>query len=445
MNAQTSHNASGRDRPTIEQVHASRDRWLVLMVDDEPEIHEITKLVLANTSFSGIPVELHSAYSAAEASAFLERHHDTALMLLDVVMETDDAGLRLVKHVREQMANPDLQIVLRTGQPGMAPEREVIPVYEINGYFLKTEMVAQKLQSIVIASLRAYKYIKTLRRKQSGDAAAQRSVTDGYRRQVLEAQFAEAIDANAAQLLAQPQVHLGTGLLVAMEILPHWRRGDAVLGHTQLSEGILDPELRLKFDEWLLAQAGAWMRSWQSLSLPPFRISVPVLTDSLGDCRILAIVERQLSHSDLPRGTLDLVVPEAVLVRDRPEERDAFALLKSLGVSITLVDFGLGLLSLPQLQRLLPDRVKIHKSFVHNVAQRPERSAIARSIIALAHTLELTVIADGVMSAQDLQFFKWEGCDVGQGDFLARPMAVADVGNVICSGTDPALWNVDLH
>ena len=88
---------------------------------------------------------MHSAYSAPEAKAFLESHPDTALMLLDVVMETDDAGLRLVSYVREQMGNSDLQIVLRTGQPGMAPEREVIAGYDINGYLLKTEMIAQRL------------------------------------------------------------------------------------------------------------------------------------------------------------------------------------------------------------------------------------------------------------------------------------------------------------
>lgn len=445
MNPQGLRGESRQDKPTVEQDHGPRDKWLVLIVDDEPEIHEITRLVLANTSFSGIPVELHSAYSASEAMAFLGRHRDTALMLLDVVMETDDAGLRLVKYVRNQMGNSDLQIVLRTGQPGMAPEREVIPVYDINGYFLKTEMVAQKLQSIVISSLRAYRYIRTLSPAQGSSAAVQASDAGGYGRQALEEQFAQAIEANALQLMAQPQIHLVSGGLAAIEILPGWTRGETVIGHAQLAEEIRNPELRLEFDEWMLGQGCAWMRSWRSVDLPPFRISVPMLTEDIGDCRILSIIEQQLARAELPPGTLDLVVPEAVLLGDRATERDAFALLKSIGVSVTLVDFGSGLLSLPQLQRLMPDRVKIHQSFVRNVVQRPERSAIARSIIALAHTLGLTVIADGVMSEQDLQFFKWEGCDIGQGDLLARPMAIADVGNIICSGTAPASWNADLH
>ena len=422
-----------------------RDRWVVLLVDDEPGVHEITKLVLANTTFSGIPVELHSAYSASEAKAFLENHRDTALMLLDVVMETDDAGLRLITYVREQIRNADLQIILRTGQPGMAPELEVIPGYDINGYFLKTELVAQKLRSIVISSLRTYKYIKTLRPRQGSATHPLLGGFEGYKRLVLEEEFANAIETNALHLLAQPQVHLISGAIAAIELIPSWRRGDAILGPAQLAEGIRDLELRQKFDEWLVRQGCAWAQAWRSLGVPPFQVSLPILTENIWDCRVFASIEEHLSRVAVPHGTLDLEVPEAVLLAERPSERDVVASMRSIGVSVTLVDFGLGLVSLPRLQRLLPDRVKIHKSFVRHVTRDRERSAIARSIIALAHTLGLTAIADGLVAEQDLQFFKWEGCDVGQGDLLARPMAVADVSAALLSDATPAAWSANLH
>jgi EAL domain-containing protein (putative c-di-GMP-specific phosphodiesterase class I) len=366
-------------------------------------------------------------------------------MLLDVVMETDDAGLRLVTYVREQIGNTDLQIVLRTGQPGMAPEREVIPRYDINGYFLKTEMVAQKLRSIVISSLRAYKYIKTLRPRQDGVASPQVGVFEGYQQLAIAEEFAKAIETNALHLLAQPQVHLVSGAIAAIELIPNWRRGDTILGPAQLTEEIRDPELRLKFDEWLLRQGCAWAQSWQSLGLPPFRISLPVLTKNIWTREILSIVERHLSRLAVPHETLDLEVPETALLGERPKAPDAVALMQSIGISVTLVDFGLGLLSLPQLQRLLPSRVKIHKSFVRHVAQDRERSTIARSIIALAHTLGITVIADGIVGEQDLQFFKWESCDIGQGDLLARPLAVADVSTALLSDAAPASWSAYLH
>ncbi len=423
----------------------AEDRWLVLLVDDEPEVHEITRLVLSGLSFSGLAVELHSAYSAAEARAFLEAHPSTALMLLDVVMETDDAGLRLVSHVREQLANPDLQIVLRTGQPGMAPESEVIGAYDINGYFLKTEMVAQRLQSIVISSLRAYSHIKTLRPRDAVSAVADAAFSRGVQRLALEEDLARALGEDAVYLLAQPQVHLESGSITAMELMPNWRRGDTILGLAQLSDGIRDPELRLQFDDWILRKGCVWLESWQSAGVPPFRVSVPALTDPTGDSRLVSLVERHLSRLPTPRGALDLTVSEAILRGNAARAREVVAIMQSIGVSITLLDFGLGELSLLQLRRLLPDRVKIHQSFVRRVAQDRERSSIARSIIALAHTLGLSVVADGIVSEDDLQFFKWEGCDVGQGDLLVRPMAVADVGGALGTGSTPTFSRGDLH
>jgi EAL domain-containing protein (putative c-di-GMP-specific phosphodiesterase class I) len=429
----------------LQQAPHAEARWVVLLVDDEPEIHEITKLVLSDMAFSGVPVELHSAYSALEARSFLEAHPDTALMLLDVVMETDDAGLRLVTYVREQLGNADLQIVVRTGQPGMAPEREVISSYDINGYFLKTEMVAQKLRSIVISSLRAYSHIKTLRPHDPIAAIPHAGLARGVQRRALEEDFAKSLEDDSLHLLAQPQLHLESGSIAAIELLPNWRRGDVILGPAQLADEIRDPDLQLQFDDWLLRKGCAWRQSWQSLDLPQFRVSVPTFTESVWDGRLLSLVERHLSDLSVPPGALDLTVSQTILRGNVGRAREFVALLQSAGISITLLDFGIGDLSLPQLHGLLPDRVKIHQSFVRHAARDRGRSSIARSIIALAHTLGLTVIADGMVSEDDLQFFKWEGCDIGQGDILARPMAVSDVARDIRSGTIPSLWKNDLH
>ncbi len=96
-------------------------RWKVLLVDDEPAVHEVSSLILSGLSFEGRDIELLSANSAAQARDVLARHHDVALVLLDVVMETDDAGIALVQHVREQRRDSDIQIVLRTGQPSRGP------------------------------------------------------------------------------------------------------------------------------------------------------------------------------------------------------------------------------------------------------------------------------------------------------------------------------------
>jgi EAL domain-containing protein (putative c-di-GMP-specific phosphodiesterase class I) len=102
---------------------------------------------------------------------------------------------------------------------------------------------------------------------------------------------------------------------------------------------------------------------------------------------------------------------------------------------VTLAVFGSGMISVVQLQRLLPDRVKIHRTFVRNAANDREKAAVARTIIALAHTIGMTVVADGIATEPEYQFFRWEGCDVGQGDFLARPVAVSDVADMVRSTT----------
>jgi EAL domain-containing protein (putative c-di-GMP-specific phosphodiesterase class I) len=430
---------------TAPRAPPTRERWLVLLVDDEPEVHDVTRLVLANTSFSGIPVELRSAYSAAEAKAFLEAHPETALMLLDVVMETDDAGLRLVNYVREQIGNTDVQIVLRTGQPGMAPEPEVIPAYDINGYFLKTEMVAQKLQSIVISSLRAFSYIKTLKPESAMATIVPAARARTVQRMALEEEFARSLQNDELHLLAQPQVHLASGAIAAIELRPTWKRGEVVLGPAQLAEEVRDPDLRLRLDDWLIRKGCAWLASWLNGGGPPVCVSLPAFTESIWDGDLLSLLDRHLASVEAPRGSLDLIVSEAMLQGNTAQAREAVALMQSMGVSVTLVNFGISPMSLPQLQRLLPDRVKIHQSFVRNAAQDRGRSSIARSIIALAHTLGLTVIADGIVSEEDLQFFKWEGCDIGQGDLLAGPIAVADVAGAILLGAIPAHGRDDLH
>ena len=138
----------------LQQAPHAEARWVVLLVDDEPEIHEITKLVLSDMAFSGVPVELHSAYSALEARSFLEAHPDTALMLLDVVMETDDAGLRLCEYIRETQPR-SLRIILRTGQANVAPEERVLNEYDIDHYLAKSEATPERLFAVVRASLRA--------------------------------------------------------------------------------------------------------------------------------------------------------------------------------------------------------------------------------------------------------------------------------------------------
>ncbi|WP_432452197.1 MULTISPECIES: DUF3369 domain-containing protein [unclassified Agarivorans] len=145
-----------------------RAQWKLLVVDDEPEVHHITTMALSQFIFDNKTLHFLHANSAKEAKEVFNAHSDIALVLLDVVMETDDAGLRLVHYIRQQLNNKSVRIVLRTGQPGQAPEDEVVENYDINDYKDKTELTSQKLRTLIRASLRSYRDICALERHKLG-------------------------------------------------------------------------------------------------------------------------------------------------------------------------------------------------------------------------------------------------------------------------------------
>ncbi len=130
--------------------------WRVMIVDDNEDVHLATVLALRDTLYQGRSIEFVHAYSAQQGSSRLRYDTDIALVLLDVVMETQDAGLRLARHLRDDLGDHQVQIVLRTGQPGNAPERDIIIDYEINDYLSKGALTGTQLFTTVISSLRAY-------------------------------------------------------------------------------------------------------------------------------------------------------------------------------------------------------------------------------------------------------------------------------------------------
>jgi len=136
--------------------------WRLLVVDDEPDVHRATTFALAGVRILGRPLQFLHAYSASEASKILNTERDVAVVLLDVVMEREDAGLALVKTIRQDLRLSELRIILRTGQPGYAPEIETIHDFDINDYKTKSELTRTKLYATVTAALRAYEQIRKL-------------------------------------------------------------------------------------------------------------------------------------------------------------------------------------------------------------------------------------------------------------------------------------------
>ena len=142
--------------------------WKVMIVDDENEIHSVTKMVLSDVTYKGHKLKFLHAYTGQETMKLIKQHPDTALILLDVVMEEDNSGLKVIKYIREVLKNYLVRIVIRTGQPGEAPEKKVIVDYDINDYKEKTELTSPKLFSTVIASLRSYENLITIDKNRRG-------------------------------------------------------------------------------------------------------------------------------------------------------------------------------------------------------------------------------------------------------------------------------------
>ena len=149
-----------KEEPELDKKNQSTkmdQKWRILIVDDDDTVHEITKLVLSDIEFEGRALEFISVYSIKEAKQILINESDVCLAFVDVVMETDHAGLDLVQWVREKLKNKVIRLVLRTGQAGTAPAQQVIKNYDINDYKDKTDFTSNNMISTVFSNIRAYR------------------------------------------------------------------------------------------------------------------------------------------------------------------------------------------------------------------------------------------------------------------------------------------------
>lgn len=155
--------AGQEDSDEIEEITSTSGVWRILIVDDEPEIHKVSELALSNLVVLDRRLEFLHAYTGKEAIEIMAEEKDIAVVLLDVVMESDDAGLKVVQDIREQLKLHDTRIILRTGQPGYAPEEKVVIEYDINDYKTKTELTRNKLLTSVFSAIRSYSQIIKVR------------------------------------------------------------------------------------------------------------------------------------------------------------------------------------------------------------------------------------------------------------------------------------------
>src|ERR1700743_1902809 len=279
------------DTGTIPEVSTAR-KWKVAVIDDDQAVHEGTRFALSDYSLHGQSLEILSAYSAAEGRTLMREHSDVAAVLLDVIMETDAAGLDLVEYIRNELRNETVRIILRTGQPGQAPERRVIVQYDINDYKAKTELTADKLFTSLTAALRSYQQLERMVQTRRGleiiiDAAS--TLYDFHSMQRL----AEGVLTQLASLLNVDCA----GILVLRDDGSTRRDDFSVLAGSgcysrfigKAGSNTLDPDLRIMWE-------AAFKR--RKHEFVDHRTVLYVRTGSGREVVVLLQAERQLSETD---------------------------------------------------------------------------------------------------------------------------------------------------
>ena len=174
--------------------------WKILIADDDREVHTVTRLVLRDFQFEGRGLQFFSAFSAAETRELMFANPDMSMLLLDMVMETETSGIEVARYVREELGNHFVRIILRTGQPGQAPENQLISRYDINDYKEKTELTARKLFTVTTASIRSYRDLLTVERARRGLAQIVKASSRIFELQSFPA-FARDVLVQVSQLL----------------------------------------------------------------------------------------------------------------------------------------------------------------------------------------------------------------------------------------------------
>ena len=232
--------------------------WKVAIIDDEQQVHAVTQLVLKNTLVDEQPITFLNAYSAEEGLRLFQDHPDIALAFIDVIMETDNAGLELIHQIRNELQNHATRIVLRTGQPGTAPEETVIRTYDINDYKSKTELTDTKLKTCVYSSIRSYRDIITIEKSKRGMQNVIAASDSVLRSQTLY-QFGNAILSHTVQLLGIKTAEMylvsqHVDLFGDAELILLAATGDEVKLNTQWDTDILPADVKKTIIDTLHSQ-----------------------------------------------------------------------------------------------------------------------------------------------------------------------------------------------
>jgi diguanylate cyclase (GGDEF)-like protein/PAS domain S-box-containing protein len=237
-----------------------------------------------------------------------------------------------------------------------------------------------------------------------------------------------ALERNEFQLHYQPKLDLETGRVIGLEALIRWDfPGEGMITPNRFVPIAEETGLIVPIGEWVLRTACRQLKALQAEGFPPVVVSVNLSPAQFRQRVLVATVERILAETALDPACLELEVTESLAMHDAAKFIDELQALKGLGVQLSIDDFGTGYCSLNYLKRFPIDRLKIDKSFVCDIDQDVDDAAIVKAVITLGHILNLRVLAEGVESAQQLDFLRANRCDEVQGFYFFRPLPIDEI------------------
>jgi EAL domain-containing protein (putative c-di-GMP-specific phosphodiesterase class I) len=242
-------------------------------------------------------------------------------------------------------------------------------------------------------------------------------------RLALESGLRHALEHNEFVLHYQPKVDIGSGRITGMEALLRWRqRATELIPPAQFIALAEETGLIVPIGEWVLKTACSRNRLWRKQGLPPLRMGVNLSTRQFAHENLLQDVARALVATGLDPGALEFEITESMVMHEPERAVKLLTRLKDMGIHLSIDDFGTGYSSLSYLKRLPLDSVKIDRSFIRDIPGDADDCAITGAIIAMAHSLRLKVIAEGVETGEQLGFLREHGCDEMQGYYFSKPL-----------------------
>jgi EAL domain-containing protein (putative c-di-GMP-specific phosphodiesterase class I) len=237
-----------------------------------------------------------------------------------------------------------------------------------------------------------------------------------------------ALDTNQLLLLYQPKVSVRTGAMTGVEALVRWQHPERGLllpdAFIPLAE---DSGLIRHIGRWVLHTACAQALAWQSDGAGQIRVAVNLSARQFSDERLVIEIAHALAQTELPAHLLELEITESMMMEHPERAAETLLEIKEMGVHVSIDDFGTGYSSLARLKKFPIESVKIDRSFIRDIAVDSDDAAIVSAVIAMAHSLRLNVIAEGVESQDQVRFLRERSCDEIQGFYFSRPVAPSEI------------------